>query len=36
MAIASGKPSTGFEVTGIERVAENDRAHTQLLDTMWL
>lgn len=27
---------TGFESTGIERVAENDRAHTQLLDTMWL
>src|SRR5258708_13170712 len=25
-----------FEVTGIERVSENDRAHTQLWDTMWL
>ena len=30
------KPGTGFETTGIERVAENERAHTQLLDTMWL
>ena len=30
------KPSTGFEVSGIERVEENDRAHTQLWDTMWL
>lgn len=30
------KPSTGFEVTGIERVPENERAHTQLADTMWL
>ncbi len=27
---------TTFEVTGIERVAEDDRAHTQLWDTMWL
>jgi NCS1 nucleoside transporter family len=27
---------TGFEATGIERVQENDRAHTQLIDTMWL
>ena len=27
---------TTFEVTGIERVPENDRAHTQLWDTMWL
>ncbi|MGO8948098.1 MAG: purine-cytosine permease family protein [Ktedonobacterales bacterium] len=25
-----------FEATGIERVPENDRAHTQLRDTMWL
>ena len=25
-----------FETTGIERVAESDRAHTQLHDTMWL
>jgi NCS1 nucleoside transporter family len=30
------KLDTGFEVTGIERVEEHDRAHTQLLDTMWL
>jgi NCS1 nucleoside transporter family len=28
--------STTFEVTGIERVAENNRQHTQLWDTMWL
>ncbi|MDE3229666.1 MAG: cytosine permease, partial [Chloroflexota bacterium] len=27
---------TGFETTGIERVEESNRAHTQLLDTMWL
>ena len=27
---------TGFETTGIERVEEHERAHTQLLDTMWL
>src|SRR5215471_1729431 len=27
---------TGFETTGIERVPENKRAHTQLWDTMWL
>lgn len=27
---------TGFETTGIERVEESDRAHTQLMDTMWL
>jgi NCS1 nucleoside transporter family len=27
---------TGFEATGIERVPENERAHTQLWDTMWL
>ncbi|HEV7126617.1 MAG TPA: cytosine permease [Ktedonobacterales bacterium] len=26
----------GFETTGIERVEENDRGHTQLWDTMWL
>ncbi len=32
----SPKSSTGFEVTGIERVSENNRAHTQLWDTMWL
>lgn len=34
--VAPNKPDTGFEVTGIERVEENDRAHTQLWDTMWL
>jgi NCS1 nucleoside transporter family len=34
--VTEKKPSTGFEVTGIERVEENDRAHTQLWDTMWL
>src|SRR5262249_6403167 len=34
--ITTEKPATGFEVTGIERVAEDDRAHTQLWDTMWL
>ena len=27
---------TGFEQTGIERVAESERGHTQLMDTMWL
>jgi hypothetical protein len=26
--VTSPKPGTGFEVTGIERVAENNRAHT--------
>ena len=31
----SSKPTT-FETTGIERVEEHDRAHTQLRDTMWL
>src|SRR5258708_1038200 len=25
-----------FEVTGIERVADDNRQHTQLWDTMWL
>jgi NCS1 nucleoside transporter family len=30
------KLDTGFETTGIERVEEGNRAHTQLLDTMWL
>jgi NCS1 nucleoside transporter family len=35
-SITTTKPATGFEVTGIERVAEDDRAHTQLWDTMWL
>jgi NCS1 nucleoside transporter family len=34
--VAPTKPDTGFEVTGIERVEENNRAHTQLWDTMWL
>lgn len=36
--ITTEKPATatGFEVTGIERVEENNRAHTQLWDTMWL
>ncbi len=33
---ASTKLDTGFETTGIERVGEQERAHTQLLDTMWL
>ena len=33
---ASAKLGTGFETTGIERVGEQERAHTQLLDTMWL
>ncbi len=28
--------STTFEVTGIERVHEKERLHTQLMDTMWL
>ncbi len=36
MAVTVEKESTGFEVSGIERVAENNRQHTQLLDTMWL
>lgn len=35
-SVATKKPSTGFEATGIERVQEDDRAHTQLWDTMWL
>jgi NCS1 nucleoside transporter family len=35
-SVTTDKGSTGFEVTGIERVAESDRAHTQLWDTMWL
>lgn len=33
---ASTKLDTGFESTGIERVEEHERAHTQLTDTMWL
>lgn len=36
MAVATDKESTTFEVTGIERVAEDNRQHTQLWDTMWL
>ena len=36
MAVATDKESTTFEVSGIERVAEDNRQHTQLLDTMWL
>ena len=31
----SSKPTT-FEATGIERVEEHDRAHTQIRDTLWL
>ena len=34
--VTTERKSTGFETTGIERVAETDRAHTQLWDTMWL
>ena len=34
--VATKQHPVGFEVTGIERVHESDRAHTQLLDTMWL
>ncbi len=36
MAVATDKESTTFEVSGIERVAEDNRQHTQLWDTMWL
>jgi NCS1 nucleoside transporter family len=36
MAVSTEKESTTFEVTGIERVAEDNRQHTQLWDTMWL
>jgi NCS1 nucleoside transporter family len=35
-SVVTERPNTGFEVTGIERVQEHERAHTQLLDTMWL
>ena len=35
MAVAE-KEATTFEVSGIERVAEDNRQHTQLWDTMWL
>jgi NCS1 nucleoside transporter family len=34
--VTTDTTSTGFEATGIERVEENNRQHTQLLDTMWL
>ena len=30
------KSTTGFETTGIERVIETDREHTQIRDTLWL
>ncbi|MFI5273566.1 MAG: purine-cytosine permease family protein, partial [Ktedonobacterales bacterium] len=36
MAVLTNDKPVTFETTGIERVAENDRAHTQLIDTMWL
>ncbi|HEU5367412.1 MAG TPA: cytosine permease, partial [Ktedonobacterales bacterium] len=36
MAVSTEKESLTFEVTGIERVAEDNRQHTQLWDTMWL
>src|SRR6266568_3727246 len=32
----TGNSLPTFEVTGIERVQEQERKHTQLLDTMWL
>lgn len=35
-ATVEQQESTTFEVTGIERVAEDNRKHTQLWDTMWL
>jgi NCS1 nucleoside transporter family len=35
-ATVEQKESTTFEVTGIERVTEDNRQHTQLWDTMWL
>ena len=35
MAVATEKETT-FEVSGIERVSEDNRQHTQLWDTMWL
>jgi NCS1 nucleoside transporter family len=34
--VATRQQATGFEVTGIERVVESERAHTRLSDTMWL
>jgi NCS1 nucleoside transporter family len=36
MAVTTEKDTTAFEVTGIERVSEENRQHTQLWDTMWL
>jgi len=36
MAVTTENQSTTFEVSGIERVAEDNRQHTQLWDTMWL
>ncbi|HEY7350731.1 MAG TPA: cytosine permease [Ktedonobacterales bacterium] len=36
MAVTTEQQSTTFEVTGIERVTEDNRQHTQLWDTMWL
>jgi NCS1 nucleoside transporter family len=37
MASVETKPQqVNFEQTGIERVSESDRAHTQLWDTVWL
>src|SRR5258708_3463255 len=36
-SVTTDKPTeTTFEVSGIERVPENERAHTELWDTMWL
>jgi NCS1 nucleoside transporter family len=36
MAVTTKGQQVTFETTGIERVSEDDRAHTQLWDTMWL
>ncbi len=36
MAVTTENESTTFEVSGIERVPETNRQHTQLWDTMWL
>jgi NCS1 nucleoside transporter family len=36
-SVTQQKPKQAtFEVTGIERVSESERAHTQLRDTLWL
>ncbi len=36
-SVTTTKPAEAtFEVSGIERVPENERAHTELWDTMWL